>query len=231
VYLKKPASAVELANVIQDYLDGRQHWRDRRSGSHPSGNRLSDRRDDGHRKEGHRSDNRGEASSANSGKGTGEKSGNKPSMPKVKSEVGVGSGSRHSGSGNFQPTCYGCGQIGHKKPECPNQVARVVSPTRQAPLQVEGKVGKEECLMIIDTGAQQSVVRADLVKEHEYLGRSVQLVGFNGASVVVPLAKVWINVGKYCIQQEVAVCSSAPEPVLLGLDVGFLDYLLDLERE
>ena len=54
-------------------------------------------------------------------------------------------------------------------------MARVVSPTRQAALQVVGVVGLEECMhmMTIDTGAQQSVVRADLVKENEYLGRSV----------------------------------------------------------
>lgn len=81
------------------------------------------------------------------------------------------------------------------------------------------------------TGAQQSVVRADLVEKDEYVGRSAHLNGFNGSSVVVPIAKVWIDVGKYCIQQEVAVCAKAPEPVLLGLDIGFLDYLLDLERE
>ena len=81
--------------------------------------------------------------------------------------------------------------------------------------------------MTIATGAQQSIVRANLVKEEEYLSRTVHLVGFNGASVEAPMARVWLSV-RYTTR---SVCKEAPEPVLLGLDVRFLDYLLDLERE
>ena len=32
--------------------------------------------------------------------------------------------------------------------------------------------------------------------------------------MTAPMAKVWIDVGKYCIQREVAVCAKAPEPVV-----------------
>ena len=106
VELKKPKTSIDLANVMHDYLEGRQHWKDRRTGSHSSGTRLSDRQDDGHR----RSDSRGEAGSSASGRGS-EKSGNKSILPNVKSEPGIGSGSRDSG-GSWQPTCYGCGKVG-----------------------------------------------------------------------------------------------------------------------
>ena len=85
--------------------------------------------------------------------------------------------------------------------------------------------------MTIDTGAQKTVVKADLVQPEEYTGESMKLLGFDGGAVTVPLAKVWLHIGEYAIQHDVAVCKDPPEQALLGLDIGILDYLMQLEKE
>ena len=53
----------------------------------------------------------------------------------------------------------------------------MINPKRQEALKVEGKVGVHECDMTIDTGAQQTVVRAGLVVDEEYTGETISLVG------------------------------------------------------
>ena len=85
--------------------------------------------------------------------------------------------------------------------------------------------------MTIDTGAQKTVVSADLVELDEYTGESIRLLGFNGEAVNVPLAMVWLHFGDYVFQHAVAVCKDSPEQALLGLDIGKLDYLMQLEKE
>ena len=154
---------------------------------------------------------------------------------------------------NFVPTCFGCGKKGHKRPDCPlkqkvgwvnnsgdeSEVARKKKPSErsesviaailQPGLYVEGRIGQRACSMRIDTGADRTVVDANLVEETEYLGRSVTLEGFNGFNVSQPLAKVWIEVGKHRLHHIVAVVDNAPEKILLGMDTGIMRYLLELE--
>ena len=48
--------------------------------------------------------------------------------------------------------------------------------------------------MTIATSAQQTVVRAGLMQEEEYIGETIRLVGFDGKAVVAPLASVWLYV-------------------------------------
>lgn len=43
VDLKRPKSTINLANVIHDYLEGRQHWRDRCTGSHTTWTRSNEK--------------------------------------------------------------------------------------------------------------------------------------------------------------------------------------------
>ena len=98
-------------------------------------------------------------------------------------------------------------------------------------MRVEGSVGEKGCWMTIDTGAQKTVLHADMVKPEEYTGDSIRLLEFYGGAVTVPLAKVWFHIGDYVFKHEVAVCRNSPEQALLGLDIGILDYLMQLEKE
>ena len=154
---------------------------------------------------------------------------------------------------NFVPTCFACGKKGHKCLDCPQKqkvgcvnnsgaesgVARrekpsersesVIAAIRQPGLYVEGRVGHRACSMRIDTGADRTVVDANLLEEKEYLGRNVTLESFNGFNASQPLAKVWIEVGKHRLHHIVAVVDNAPEKILLGMDMGIMRYLLELE--
>ena len=105
----------------------------------------------------------------------------------------------------------------------------VIAAIRQPGLYVEGRVGQRACSMRIDTGADRTVVDANLLEEKEYLGRNVTLESFNGFNASQPLAKVWIEVGKHRLHHIVAVVDNAPEKILLGMDMGIMRYLLELE--
>ena len=92
--------------------------------------------------------------------------------------------------------------------ECPNKIARIQIPTGGSCPRVEGKIGKVPCSMLVDTGAEKTMVSAELVQPERYLGKTIH----------APIAKVWIKVGEYGIPAEVAVVSNAPEMVYLGVD-------------
>ena len=69
-----------------------------------------------------------------------------------------------------------------------------------------GKIGKV-------TGAEKTLVSAELVQPEQYLGKTIPLIGFDGGKMHAPIAKVWIKVGQYGIPAEVAVVSNASEMV------------------
>lgn len=236
VQLQDPRSVGEAANLVQEYYQRQQSRDHRRHYPHKPWMRGYDRSAGGFREDGHKP---GAADSANR---DAEKPGESNRVnDSYRGSGRSGRGGFRQGPGNGQgdhrdgkdrvPTCFSCGKKGHKRPECPNQVGRVVSPVRQASLRVDGRVGIHECQMTIDTGAQKTVVKADMVKPEEYTGNSIRLVGFDGGAVTVPLAKVWLHIGDYVIKHVVAVCKNPPEQALLGLDIGILDYLMQLERE
>ena len=128
------------------------------------------------------------------------------------------------------PVCFQCGQRGHKRPNCPDKIARIQIPTGGSCPRVEGKIGKVPCSMLVDTGAEKTVVSAELVQPEQYLGKTIPLIGFDGGKMHAPIAKVWIKVGEYGISAEVAVISNAPEMVYLGVDLGITKYLLELHE-
>ena len=60
--------------------------------------------------------------------------------------------------------CYGCGEPGHIRPNCPNRIRRVKSPSHSSVIQVDGIIaGKAARNLRVDTGAEKTVVRHDFV--------------------------------------------------------------------
>ena len=120
---------------------------------------------------------------------------------------------------------------GHKKPDCPTKVLLIVTNSTQPDMYVQGMVESEACLMKIDTGASMTVVNSSLVQPEQYTNKNVKLTGFSGESKYVPLVKVWLTFGEYCMKCTVAAVENCSEQVLLGMDLGLLEYLLKSEKE
>ena len=222
VQLQDPRSAGEAANLVQEYYQRQQSRDHRRPYSQKPWMKPYERSAGGFRDDGR-----------------------KPGAVDYEAQDNIKLGeSGHRGSGNpggagrgsgeqrdWVPTCYSCGKKGHKRPDCPNRVRQVSRPMRERSLRVFGHVGQHECQMVIDSGAQATVVDSDLVKPDEYTGKVITLLGFDGRAVTAPVAKVWFHIGDYCFRQEVAACKNPLEPALLGLDIPYFDYLVELERE
>lgn len=113
------------------YLDDRQHWRDRKQQQNrPSGFRGEGRKPD---TAPHESDSNGEFRKYGKGNVPNKDAGRGENNP---------SDSRRNG---FIPTCFACGQKGHKCPECPNRGGRINAPSRRESLTVDGMIGKHSC--------------------------------------------------------------------------------------
>ena len=48
--------------------------------------------------------------------------------------------------------------------------------------------------MLVDTGAENTVVSAELVQPEQYLGKNIPLISFDGRTIHAPIAKAWIKV-------------------------------------
>ena len=119
---------------------------------------------------------------------------------------------------------------GHKRAECPNKVASVKREGKPKCRTLEGKVGTSPCTMTLDSGADHTVVRADLVAETDYTGRSSRVGDYYGCWRDVPTADVWIGIEKeYLFKHEVLVVpQDCPHEVLLGNDLVVFDELYQL---
>ena len=139
-----------------------------------------------------------------------------------------------SGAGNDTPkredrpvfSCYTCGQPRHKSPDCPNKAEssnnrkdvdarkkdgrkalrniRVSTSSDDANVilaMVEGK----QLPLLLDTGAQISVMPAELVPTSAKTGDKVRIKGFNGVAELRDLAEVKIKVGDKEFVERVAL--------------------------
>ena len=120
---------------------------------------------------------------------------------------------------------YGCGVKGHKRPECPEKVASIRRSGQSRCKVVQGRVGTKPCKMTLDSAADQTVVRADLVKQPDYIGESSRVSDYYGCWREIPRAKVWIEIGKeYKFRHDVLVVPrDCPHEVLLGNDLEFFE--------
>ena len=227
--LNSPKSTVEAANLVQEYFHNqpnREHlkftrfnqWHRNGERDGRGGFREGTRRVDTPNAVQRESHRQGELHTTT---GTGSQQGGR-AFPKTPS-----SGRQVH---DKVPVCFQCGQRGHKRPDCPDKIARIQIPTGGSCPRVEGKIGKVPCSMLVDTGAEKTVVSAELVQPEQSLGKTIPLICFDGGKMHAPIAKVWIKVGEYGISAEVAVISNAPEMVYLGVDLGITKYLLELHE-
>ena len=91
-----------------------------------------------------------------------------------------------------------CGKKGHKSYNCPDKkagnghshISRVITPCPIAPKYIEGRVGKYKCRMLLDSGADRSVVHPSIVESCEWIGKHVMIKGVNGVPMKCPLAEI-----------------------------------------
>ena len=86
--------------------------------------------------------------------------------------------------------------------------------------------------MNIDSGADHTVVRADLITEADYTGGTSRVGDYSGYWRDVPMAEVWLGIGKeYKFKHKVLVVPrDCPHEVLLGNDLEMFDELYELAR-
>ena len=105
------------------------------------------------------------------------------------------------------PTCFSSGKHGHKANVSPERrqvegqtsIKRIVVPCVVAPKYIEGYVGEQKCRMLLDSGADGSVVHPSVVKPNQWLGKKFKVKGVHGNVVESPLARVWLHTGDYSI--------------------------------
>ena len=170
VVARRPQSGQEAARFVLEFeedrtFSGRQRWRS--NGSQQASQHYYNKREQGSGSgggSGGGSSNNGNASnSSGSGPSTSQNQGTS------NNQAGGGKGGKHdkqSQGGRRPVTCYGCGEVGHIKPNCPNKVRRVKPQESGSVMSVNGWLaGVEAKGLRVDTGADRTVVRTDFVPE------------------------------------------------------------------
>ena len=223
VYLRTPTNAHQAAQYLQNYLDTHP-WR-KNNLDHP----------------------RPKVSGFGGGMGGGGDSGNNREYSNGSRKEPYYKGKdyrqgRDDGKGKeersykrdpptFIPTCHGCGVKGHIRPECPNKAAcSVRNAGHSRGRTVPGRVGDNPCMMTLDSGADHTVVRADLVTDADYTGRCSRVGDYYGCWRDVPTANVWLGIKhEYLFKHEVLVVPrDCPHEVLLGNDLDIFDDLYEV---
>ncbi len=82
------------------------------------------------------------------------------------------------------------------------------------------------CNLVLDSGADTTVIAADLVPVASYTGETLRIAGVHSIGVEVPLARVKIMIGNQKIWLKAAVVEKPPHDILLGRDCENLQQLL-----
>ena len=218
-----PKTGLEAAGLLQEFEETkayswkRQGWRH----SHHSG-----RREPSWGSSGNGGGRTNSSNDSNSGSGVKEVTGSDNSSPPSAS----GAGSPRGGGDRMSKKpiiCHGCGEPGHIRPQCPMRVRSVRSLDSESPAKgdkmfVSGWIGGSPVEKLkIDTGADRSLVRKDLVPPTAYTGEVVNLVTWKGNDPSKHnLAKVAIRVGDMEVLATMAVVEQLDCPALLGPDMG-----------
>ena len=133
--------------------------------------------------------------------------------------------------------CFHCQEEGHKAPQCPKRQVKEepkgggaktrplkrlrVSST--AEVELPGKVNGLEVLVLLDSGANVSVVPEHLVSPEQLTGKTIWVRPFKAKEAYAcPVAKVPFTLGGMQWEEEVAVdteCGEAEGEILYSLDI------------
>ena len=119
--------------------------------------------------------------------------------------------------------CFRCKEWGHKANECTKPVYRVQQekpePYSDAGWStVQGTVGCSNCQITLDSGADVSLIREDLVPGNAYTGEVACFKEVLQISQKRPVAKVLVRVGEKKFWMKAAVVEELAGDVLLGRD-------------
>ena len=121
-------------------------------------------------------------------------------------------------------------RVGHKAKDCSKEVGAVTT-SKQQKLEdswntLEGRLGSHHCTVLLDTGADTSVVAADLVPETALTGEYFRIAGVHSVNKEAPLARLMIVINHRRIRMRAAVVEQPPQDVLMGRDCPELKELL-----
>ena len=233
---KNPKTGQEASKLVQEYEGrgkfSRRHLSGRSHGSHHYQQNSYSKREQGGSGVGsiHGSSSSTNGSSSSSNGSSGHSSGSSPSpsmnQGTSSSQAGGGKGGRQEKQNQRERkpvTCYGCGEVGHIRPNCPNKVRRVKPEKKEGVVRtVDGFLaGKEVKGLRLDTGADRTLVRQDLIPEDAYTGETVVLDTWRGHQPSRhKVARISIRVGSVEVIGDVAVAETLDFPALLGIDLG-----------
>ena len=134
--------------------------------------------------------------------------------------------------------CHTCGIEGHKSPQCPRKGrssehsadgrAKPVKPVtskgrRSVQVKVTGTVSGKETLIMLDSGADVSVVPVALIQKEQMVDDQVLVKGYGDVSSVwLPMAEVEFKLGDIQWKETVAVEPEGPKAskeVIMSLDL------------
>ena len=117
--------------------------------------------------------------------------------------------------------CYGCGEAGHIRPNCPLKIRRVRSLEHNELMTVNGWIGGVQAKGLrVDTGADRTIVRSEFVPKAAFTGEKVVLDSWRGSQLSKhKIAHLAIKVGSVEARAMVAVDDNLDYPALLGSDL------------
>ena len=135
-------------------------------------------------------------------------------------------------NGSNKIVCYTCGVEGHKMPQCPRKAEFYGKDVKVKPVKrlkqregkcvrIDGKVNGFDMPIMMDSGAELSVVPEDLVSPRNLTGERVVAAGLFHAQEV-PVAIIPFRIGQWEWMEEVAVAPKVEgneAEVIYGLDL------------
>ena len=180
VVAKRPRNGQEAASYAQEFAEDTSFARSlqpRPTGGHHNSQNFFSKREAGNNGLGSAQCNSGSsvggAGSSQGGGGNSKASsnggGSRRFSPTRKQDNSSTKPSRQERQGQKERkpiTCYGCGEVGHIRPNCPNKVRRVKSPEGDHVMEIDGWLaGSVVQGLRVDTGADRTIVSAECIPE------------------------------------------------------------------